>query len=58
MADYVAAWIEIGGLVPGELVSELIDCIRSDGLSTKFGGNEFAPRSVEELLALARDAER
>ncbi len=57
MADYVPAWIEIGGPIPRELVPELIDCIQSEGVSDCFGGGAVVVRSADELLALARDTE-
>ncbi len=57
MADYVPAWIEIGGQIARELVPELIDCIQSEGVSDSFGGGAIEARSADDLLALARDKE-
>ena len=57
MADYVPAWIEIGGPIPRELVPELIDCIQSEGVSHSFGGGAIEARSADDLLDLAQDTE-
>ncbi len=57
MADYVPAWIEIGGQVPREFVPELIACIRREVLRDDFGGSKIMANSAEDLLALALNEE-
>ena len=57
MADYVPAWIEIGGPLPRKLVQGLIDCIQGHGLSDDFGGGPIKAASADDLLELAQDTE-
>jgi len=55
MADYVPAWIEIGGPIPRQIIPELIDCIEGDCLSDDYGAKPIEPKSAEDLLELAID---
>ncbi len=55
MADYVPAWIEIGGQIPRQLVPELIACIQKEMLRDAFGGRKITATSADELLVLAQD---
>jgi hypothetical protein len=57
MADYVPAWIEIGGPVPRGLIPELIEQIQRETLRDDFGGSPIKATSADELLALAQDDE-
>ncbi len=57
MADYVPAWIEIGGQIPRELVPELLACIQREVLCDDFGGSKITATSADELFVLAQDEE-
>jgi hypothetical protein len=54
MSERIAAQIEIGGKVLRSVAQELCEAISTQHVSLEWGGEQFQPNSVDDLLA-ARD---
>src|SRR5262249_22456619 len=54
MSERMAAQIEIGGELPADLVPELIDEIKAQGVQVGWNETSFNAKNAKELLALAR----
>ena len=50
MADRMAAEIWIGGSIPESLVEEFCGVLRTESLSTEYGGEPFEPQDAKALL--------
>jgi hypothetical protein len=58
MADYVPAWIEIGGRLPTSLADTLIRLILVEALRDDFGGEPLVASDADELLSYAEGSDQ
>lgn len=55
MSERIAAEIEIGGKVHRSVAEELCGVIATERCSLEWGGIQFQPKTVDELLAARHD---